>query len=267
MISHLLKTSVKKSVKTFAYVFFSLIGFGNIPAIANPTVSPTVDPITPETPQINPVVFNDPAPPRQGSPSGRRRGGASRGPCRQFENLTALVPRQDGVVWGQTSRDRPSVWVYLPAPLSSQTPIEFVVQDAADQELYTTRIVAPGTKSGLIKIAMPANAKPLAIGQPYFWTLSVYCNPGKPSEAVFVKGMVQRMASPTAPQTSPAPTFEQVRLEAANGLWYDALDTLAALYQAQPNDRQLVTTWSDFLKRADLEGLTTAPFSPAIGKK
>jgi hypothetical protein len=259
MTRHLLKTS--------AFVLFSLSCLSQASVMAEPVANPVANPVETEGLQIQQVLFNDPKPPRQGAPRGRRRGGASRGPCRQFENLTALVPSQEGIVWGQTSRDRPNVWVYLPAPLTSQTPIEFVVQDAADQELYTTRIVAPGTKSGLIKIAMPTTAKPLTVGQPYFWTLSVYCNPGKPSEAVFVKGMVQRIASPTGQKKSPSPTFEQVRLEASDGLWYDALDTLAELYQVQPNDRQLATTWSDLLKRAGLEQLTTAPFSPAIGNK
>ncbi len=235
---------------------------------ADPGANPGADPVAPKTPQLIQVLFNDPAPPRQGSPSGRRRGGASRGPCRQFENLTALVPSQAGVVWGQTSLHRPSVWVYLPAPLTPQTPLEFVVQDAADQEIYSTRIVAPTTKSGLIKMAMPATAKPLALGQPYFWTVSVSCNPDKPSEAVFVKGMVQRVAPPAGqnPALPSTPTFEQVRLASANGLWYDALDTLAELYQAQPNDPQLAATWSDLLKPAGLAHLTNAPFSTAIGK-
>jgi Domain of Unknown Function (DUF928) len=262
MTSHLLKIS--------ASVLFSLSCFGNAPLMANPVADPVADPVATEELQIRPLLFNDPKPPRQGSPSGRRRGGASRGPCRQFENLAALVPSQADVVWGQTSRDRPSVWVYLPAPLTPQTPIEFVVQDAADQEIYNTRIVAPSTKSGLIKMTLPATAKPLAVGQPYFWTISVYCNPSKPSEAVFVKGMVQRVAPPTGQKNAPAsissPTFEQVRLAAANGLWYDALDTLAELYQAQPNNPQLVTTWADLLKPAGLANLTTVPFSTAIDK-
>lgn len=242
-----------------------------LPMTVPPTWAQAPDQQAPEqkTLQDTQIIFNDPTPPQQGSPSGRQRGGASRGPCRQFESLTALVPTTKGVVWGQTVSDRPTVWFYLPNALTEKTPIEFVVQDAADNYLYNTRITAPGTQAGLIKVALPATAKPLAVGQPYFWTLSVYCNPNKPSEAVFVKGMIQRVGSDaTLQKRLPASTpLDQVRLYAANGLWYDALDRLAELRQTQPRDRQLTSIWADLLKQANLGNLTTTPFSPCCTLK
>jgi hypothetical protein len=209
------------------------------------------------------IIFNDPTPPDKGSPSGRQRGGSSRGPCRQFESLAALVPVTNGVVLGKTVSDRPAFWFYLPQPLTEQTPIEFVIQDAADNEVYSTRQTAPNTKPGLIRLQVPADAQALKIGQSYTWTLSVYCDPDKPSSAVFVQGMIQRTTSDEISQNrfkmlSP---LEQTRLYAANDIWFDAFNTLATLYSQQPNDRQLNSIWQTLLKQADLADLTTAPFS------
>lgn len=209
------------------------------------------------------TIFNDPTPPRQGSPTGRQRGGASRGPCRQFASLTALVPATKGKVWGQTISDRPTFWFYLPHPLTEQTPIEFTLQDSTDTDVYSTRLAVANIEPGLIRLQMPASAKALEVGKSYTWTFSVYCDPTKPSSAVFVKGMIQRTAPDATLQNrlKTLSALDQTRLYAANGLWYDAFDTLATLYRQQLNDRQLSSIWATLLKQVNLGDLTTAPFS------
>lgn len=229
--------------------------------LTQPVAAQATDPPSIQDTQI---IFNDPRPPRQGSPTGRQRGGASRGPCRQFEALTAMVPAQNGVVWGQTMSDRPTVWVYLPQPLTANTPIEFTLQDDTDTEIYTTRLVATTQKPGLIRLTIPNTAKALEKGQSYTWTLSVDCEPGKPSAAVFVKGRIQRIEADEKLQNrlktlSPS---EQSRVYAANGIWYDAFDTLATLYSKQPSDRQLNYFWTTLLKQVNLSNFSTIPFSP-----
>lgn len=243
------------------WLLLSLNYLGNAPFVWAQMPTPDL--------QQQQVIFNDPTPPNQGSPGGRQRGGASRGPCRQFEPLTALVPAKQGIVWGQTTSDRPTFWFYLPAPLTEQTPIEFTLQDVNDNEVYHTRLTAPGTRSGLIQLSIPPTAPALAVNQPYLWTLSVYCNPNKPSEAVFVQGMIQRVRLDANPQNrQPASDrLEQVRFYAANGIWYNAMNLLADLYRAEPSDRQLASTWAALLKQANLENLTTVPFSSCCTPK
>jgi hypothetical protein len=208
------------------------------------------------------IIFNDPTPPQQGSPSGRQRGGASRGPCRQFQSLTALVPATKGMVWGQTVSDRPTFWFYIPDPLTTQTPIEFTVQDAADNYIYQTRLTTSVKEPGLIQLSVPATAKPLEVGKPYAWTLSVYCNPDKPSEAVFVKGTVQRVApnSVLINRLKSAPPLEQVNIYAAEGIWHEALNQLAVLHRANPKNPQITSSWTSFLQQVDLANLATKPF-------
>jgi hypothetical protein len=210
------------------------------------------------------IIFNDPVPPNQGSPNGRQRGGASRGPCRQFEALTALVPSKNGMVWGKTTSDRPTFWFYLPNQLTNQTPIEFVLQDDADNYVYNTRFTAPETRSGLISLAVPSTVKSLEVGKSYSWTLSVYCDPAKPSSSVFVKGTIQRVSLDTVllERLKGATPIEQVNLYAANGIWFEALNTLANLYRTHSEQRSVATAWVSLLQQVKLQSLSQIPFAP-----
>jgi hypothetical protein len=210
------------------------------------------------------IIFNDPVPPSQGSPNGRQRGGASRGPCRQFEALTALVPSKNGRVSGQTTSEHPTFWFYLPNKLTAQTPIEFVVYDAADNYVYRTRFTAPKTRSGLINLPIPTTTQSLEVGKTYSWALSVYCDPAKPSTSVFVEGTIQRVSLDAALQNrlQGATPMEQVNLYAANGIWFEALNTLANLYRTHSDQRSVATAWASLLQQAKLESVSQVPFAP-----
>lgn len=210
------------------------------------------------------LIFNDPTPPDQGAPGGRRQGGASRDSCKKYQALTALVPAKGRIVRGQTISEHPTFWFYLPDQLATGAPMEFFLQDADDNNLYNTRISDGAIGPGLIKISLPKTAQPLKAGQPYFWTFSVSCNPKKPSEQMFVKGTIQRVQPSVSLQNqlkSAAP-LDRVKLLAANGVWYEAFDTLAELYQQNPNQKSVAIAWQTLLQQVSLESLTKAPFIP-----
>lgn len=211
--------------------------------------------------QAGQIIFNDPTPPSQGSPGGRQQGGASRGDCRSFESLTALVPVTQGKVWGQTVSDRPTFWFYLPSELTGKTPIEFTLQDANDQYVYNTRLNAVKTQSGLIRLTVPATAKPLEVGKSYTWTFSVYCDPAKPSSAVFVQGTIQRVAlnQSLRNRLGNQKTLQQVQLYAANGIWFEAFDGLAELYRRDAKNSTVTSAWGSLLQQVKLDRLKTAP--------
>lgn len=210
------------------------------------------------------IIFNDPSPPSQGSPSGRQRGGASRGPCREFETLTALVPGKNGIISGKTTSDRPTFWFYLPKQLTEQTPVEFVVYDSANNYIHRTNFTAAGTRSGLIKLTIPDTAKSLEVGKTYSWTFSIYCDPASPSKAVVVEGTIQRVNPDPALQNrlQTATSIEQVSLYAANGIWFEALNILANLYQTNSGQKSIATAWVSLLQQAKLASFTQMPFTP-----
>ncbi len=205
--------------------------------------------------------FAPPPPPNQGAPSGRRRGGASRGPCQQYEALTALVPVTGELVWGLTAAERPTFWFFVPEMLAAELPVEFVLQDEADNYVYKTTFTVPETRPGVVSLSVPPAAAPLEIGKPYHWTFSISCDPEKPSASVFVQGSVQRVSlEPVLQrQLAAATPRERVALYAANGIWHEAVTAIAELRRAEPNDSTLTAAWADLLRQVELEAIAQQP--------
>lgn len=211
-------------------------------------------------PQHNNWVANAPPPPTdQGAPRGRSQGGASRGNCEQYQQLTALVPTVEGRVWGLTASEHPAFWFYLPSALTTNVSIEFVLQDKADRELYRTQFTPTDTQPGLIQLKVPETAPAIEPGQSYVWTLAIYCDPDQPSELVFVQGSIQRTSLTTDQQRqiAAAAPLERSRLYSEFGLWYDALATLGDLRQT--NSAQTEAAWNALLQRAELEAVSNQP--------
>jgi hypothetical protein len=205
-----------------------------------------------------------PLPSDQEAPTGRARGGASRGSCKNLQDnkrLTALVPVTSKSVWGLTTTKYPTLWYYVPDALTSNLPIEFVLQDEKDNYVYKTTLTTPGTPSGIVSVPLSSMTAPLEIGKIYHWTVSMYCDPQEPSNSVFVKGTVQRVAVDPAltNQLETATLPERVALYAANGIWHDALTTLAELRRTYPQNATLAATWENLLQSVNLQDIAKEP--------
>lgn len=210
------------------------------------------------------IIFNAPTPPSQGTPGGRSQGGASRGPCQDYQDLAALVPTTASMVWGKTTQATPSLWFYLPQVLTTETPMEFTLQDGDDNYVYSDSLEGTEIPAGLIQFEIDPEAQPLQPDQLYTWTLVIYCDPAQPTESVFVNGTLQPISLDPAlqAQLSSAEVLDTARFYAANGIWYDALNTLATHQQAQPTDPHLSQAWKNLLRQAELEDFATQSFSP-----
>jgi hypothetical protein len=162
-----------------------------------------------------------------------------------------------------TASAHPTLWFYLPAPLTADTAVELTVQDSRDRDIYSTRFTSPNTASGLMAIAIPTTADSLEVDQSYQWTLAVYCDPGRPFASVSVSGTIQRVAlSPTQQaQVEAATPLQQASLYAAEGIWYDAFNTLATLRPTAANQPQFTTSWTELLRQGNLEPLATQPLT------
>lgn len=201
-----------------------------------------------------------PLPPDQAAPRGRRRGGASRCPdCKQDDlRLTALVP---GDHWQSslalTAAEHPTFWFYIPYALTPSRPVEFVLQDAADNYLYKTTFTASGTSAGVVSFSLPQRLAPLEMGQRYHWTFIIE----DPSNSMFVQGIVQRVAlsSTLLNQLKAATPPERIALYAANGIWHEALTALAGLRRTNPQDAALKAAWVDLLHSVDLDNVMNEP--------
>ncbi|MBD1821002.1 DUF928 domain-containing protein [Cyanobacteria bacterium FACHB-DQ100] len=206
--------------------------------------------------------FVPPPLPRRGAPSGHPQGGASRGKCPVASSqLTALVPvlpktpdRLDVTpVWALTVSDRPTFWFYVPYPLTSNLATEFVLQDEQGKYLYQTALTQSGTTPGIVSVTLPNTVSPLEVGKLYHWYFLIYCTPSNP---MFVDGWIERR--PDASRQSVL-SREQVQRYAANGIWYDAVTTLAQLRRQKPKDSTLAQDWTDLLQSAGLGAIAGAP--------
>jgi hypothetical protein len=256
-------------MKLACAITLALVGLmsGSIPIqarIAKPVTSTTIPVQHPPSRKNIPVSFVPPPPPDQEAPSGRARGGASRGSCDNHQDkkrLTALVPVTSKSVWGLTVTEYPTFWFYVPDALTPEIPIEFVLQDEEDNYVYKTTFTVPGTQPGIVSLSLSSMKAPLEIGKKYYWTFSIDCDPQEPSNSIFVKGTVQRVAMNPAlmSQVKAATQRDRIALYAANGIWHEALTTLAELRRTEPGDATLAATWENLLQYVDLQDIAKEP--------
>jgi Domain of Unknown Function (DUF928) len=180
--------------------------------------------------------------------------------------LMALVPLQksEGLTLsrgltlsgGLTLSERPTYWVYLPE--NSAKKVVLNIQEKEDS-LQGNQIIStykPHSQtfftingaSGLMSLTPSATSPPLKIGKIYKWAMVLVCEKVHPDNPV-VTAWVRRVAP--VGSLKPETTLAQAAWYGEQGLWYDALTTLA---QAKPvNTPDLPNIWDDFLKSGELE--------------
>ncbi|MEA5624397.1 DUF928 domain-containing protein [Nostoc sp. UHCC 0251] len=225
-----------------------------------------------------PKTFSPPPPPPDRGAAGDRGGAASRGCGVSNQSIIALVPiyqetvKQEQTeavsvtkVWGLTTEKYPTFWFFVPYKKSTINSIEFVLKDESSkpsQTLYRTTVTIPEAP-GIISIPLSPNTSPLQVDKMYHWffKIKIICNPQQPIEQEYVEGWVQPInLNPQLVDSLKQATPEQrAKLYAENGIWYDALTTLAELRLAKPEDPTLAVEWMNLLKSVDLENLAKQP--------
>ncbi|MCC5640521.1 DUF928 domain-containing protein [Nostoc sp. CHAB 5844] len=212
------------------------------------------------------VNFNPPKPPADPPPGGRPWGGAKRGSCPQVkQDLTALVPFTQEPhsvtnVWALTTSAHPTFWFYVPYSQKANLPAKFVLQDQQSNEVYQQAIALPANP-GIISVSLPANAPTLAVNQQYRWFLTFACEKQEQSPPVYVEGVVKRVSlrPEITKELQTATPLQQFAIYAQNGIWHEALTTLAKLRQEHPQDTALKTQWQDLLLSIRLGNVAAEP--------
>ncbi len=195
-----------------------------------------------------------PPPPDEPPPGGRVRGGAKRGSCpSDTGKLTALVPSTQPApsvtnVWGLTTAQHPTLWFYIPIAKNSAYPSEFILQDQDSNPIYQQDVTLPN-QPGIIGITLPTNAPPLALNKRYRWFFTIYCDREKQLPPMYVEGVIKRvnLSQAAAQQMKTAQPLQQFAIYTKNGIWHEALTTLARLRQKDPQNSALQSQWSDLL--------------------
>lgn len=226
--------------------------------------------------KLGSIRFNPPPPPTDRGAPGNRGEGASRGECTKLGlPLTALVPSYEqplrqgagetttiSQVWGLTSVEQPSFWFYVPYDQSAIDAIEFVLQTDKNTTIHRTNISIPPIP-GIVRVQLQNTKVILETNKPYHWffKVKVACSPKQPVVLNYVEGWVQRVNLDLAlrDQLKQSSPHQQAAIYAKNGIWYDALTSLAELRFTSSQDSALTEDWKSLLKVIKLEKISTKP--------
>ncbi|ARV63189.1 hypothetical protein BZZ01_23240 [Nostocales cyanobacterium HT-58-2] len=196
--------------------------------------------------------------PKKKLPAGRENGGTRRESCMSGELpvLALLLPPTN---IGFTTSAYPRFFWYTPKNTAQKVNFSLhkVDEKSGQRTLVYNTTLQPSPESGITSFALPSQGiPPLAINQPYQWSVSLVCNTQdtSPNSVITVDGWVQRVAlsnnvESKLKQLSPK---EQISVYAEQGLWFDLVSTLADLRACNPSDTNLLGSWVSVVKQTAL---------------
>ncbi|BAZ40312.1 hypothetical protein NIES4101_62730 [Calothrix sp. NIES-4101] len=253
----------------------------NVPTWAASTSKFTPPPTPPDrktsgTRGNSATKFIPPQPPPDRGTTGTRGNSASRGCDANGQTLMALVPAYEPKVgltqvWGLTYAERPNLLFFVPYQNTVIANMEFVLQKQINnksQTIYRTSLTS--ISPGIINVSLPETLAPLEPETMYHWFLKVRvkCNLEGTSQISsnqldYVEGWIQRAKNnPTLTELiQQAKPQQKPTIYAEQGIWYDAIATLAQLRLANPQDTTLMATWTSLLNSVGLESLAKQPLT------
>ncbi len=209
-----------------------------------------------------------PPPGLSGGPGGREGGGTRGGPgggCAQGtpNRLLPLVPQSNV---GLTTEEYPRFFWFMPRTVARTAQFSLYEGDAtkADRKLLYSANFGITGEPGIASLALPASAAmpPLVPNQVYSWTVTLVCDPDRPSATLLLNSRVLRVSPDVALTRQVAQSDDRTRaaLYARNGIWFDALMTLANLRCTNPSDPTITQRWTEFLNSVALQPMVNQPF-------
>jgi hypothetical protein len=199
--------------------------------------------------------------PPQGRQPGQTVGGASRGgqcPLDVGPNLpfTPLLPVGSPAL---TMKTHPSFMVYLPETSATQALLS--VKDAAENYDYQA-IMPISDRSGIVSLTIPDDAPALEVNHEYQWSLVLMCDNQLRPDSPVIQGDVMRVATSgyLTDKLAQANLLESAALYGEEGIWYDALTSMAQLKTAHPEDQDLAVNWQNLLSSVGLDQIARAEF-------
>ncbi|MEX0270155.1 DUF928 domain-containing protein [Leptolyngbyaceae cyanobacterium UHCC 1019] len=180
----------------------------------------------------------------------------------QFEEEARPGQRPKTNVWGYTTAAHPTLWFYMPYTQKQAIPANLTV---VEDDGKSFAIVIPSipvqlpNKPGIMAVRIPSSAKALDIGKRYRWALTLNCaSSPNASDKMQVEGVIVRDNLDTA---ITATGIQKAVIYAENGIWHDALTTVAELRQKDFADPSLKSDWQSLLNSMVLSG-SSEEFKP-----
>lgn len=207
-------------------------------------------------------------PPKQGMPTdtaggASRDGGCAREDVSATSCVTPLMPENH---YGLTVSERPTFYLYVPETDAKE--VFFSLVDENRNHHYQAKLPLD-RQEGIIGITLPENAPALAVDRNYQWTVILIGDRGLRPDSPGVQGTVRRVEldATLARQIEGASLTERAALYGENGIWFEALSTLATLEKngessAIASSSELENTdniWQEFLSSVGLQAIATKP--------
>jgi len=179
--------------------------------------------------------------------------------------LVALMPASDkGITKSITVAEYPTFFFYIPDVDLEGVQGELVLRNEKDEEIYRAAFSLKVPDSILmVDLSGFPSFPPLEVGKSYRWDFIIAVNPMDRSNDIFVDGEIQRveLSSELKHNLDTALPQEKPAIYAANGIWQDALASLASLRCASPNDSAIASDWASLLQQVQLPKISRKPLA------
>ena len=176
-------------------------------------------------------------------------------PDQYVSTSSSFIPITPSSNFGQTIAEYPLLWVYLPKTSANKVVLSI---KGEDQTHHSQTIIHLDGRFGLVSLQPNLDSSPLEIGKNYLWSVVLVCGDTPSPNDPGVASWVRRIA--VSDQINENNALEEAYWYAEQGLWYDALSSLAQSRRSQPNNQDLIDIWAEFLESGGVEGIPTAPF-------
>jgi hypothetical protein len=175
------------------------------------------------------------------------------------------MPASDkGITKSITVAEYPTFFFYIPDVDLEGVQGELVLRNEKDEEIYRAAFSLKVPDSILmVDLSGFPSFPPLEVGKSYRWDFIIAVNPMDRSNDIFVDGEIQRveLSSELKHKLDTALPQEKPAIYAANGIWQDALASLASLRCASPNDSAMASDWTSLLQQVQLPEISRKPLA------
>jgi hypothetical protein len=175
--------------------------------------------------------------------------------------LTALIPQSN---IGITSTEYPTFYFYIPDANLEGVKGELVLRNEKDKEIYKKTVPLKATDSIIsFDLSNSPSLPPLEVGKSYYWVFTILFDEFDRSSNSDVAGWIKRVEpnSELKQQLNTVLPHRKPAIYAANGIWYEALSSLAKLRCSSPNDATLVSDWKSLLQQVELPEISIKPLA------
>lgn len=170
-------------------------------------------------------------------------------------SLVALVPRTMATSF--TSQTNPNLWFYFPYTRDTVSHATFIIKNESENnDIYFEFPIDLPEQPGFISIALPNTTPPLDTSLNYLGSLNLFCGE-KAITPIFVRGWIQFTETDMS-------TSQDYDSYLRDGLFLDAVDTLAQQRFAEPDNTSLVQAWERLLQELEINP-EWVPTGPILG--